>query len=476
MQINDLKKSKVLVIGDLMLDQYINGIVDRVSPEAPVPIIKPSKEEVRLGGAANVAANIASLGGKVSLLGIIGKDEFGLKFRQTLKKYSIKAKLVTSSNPTITKQRIVVSQQQLLRLDRESFFSKKDCAGLKNISASEMKKHDLVILSDYGKGSLQDIKSIIKLAKKEKCRVIVDPKGKDFMKYKGASVMTPNYIEFCEAVGTPDNEPDLTKKAFSLVKSLGLEVLLITRGADGITLIRSEKKKLIRNDFSAESKEVFDVSGAGDTVIATLAAALSVDNDILEATKLANIAAGIVVEKFGTSTIKFQEIQSALSVGKDSKLLTNSEAILKIKKAQEKNEKVVFTNGCFDILHLGHITYLQKAKELGSKLIVAVNSDSSVKSLKGSKRPINNLSDRMLVLASLECVDWIISFTDSSPEKIIRKLKPNVLVKGDDYKTDEIAGNKFVLSNGGQVKTIPLVKGISTSSTISKILKLESIK
>ena len=471
MEIKDLKKAKVLVIGDLMLDHYIHGIVERISPEAPVPVILPDNEEFRLGGAANVASNISSLGGKVRLLGILGKDKAGNELKNLLKESLISTKLIRSISPTVTKQRIVVSQQQLLRLDREEYFSKEDALGLKKIIASELKKYSVVILSDYGKGTLQDIKAIITLAKENNCKILVDPKGKDFKKYQGVSIITPNYKEFCEVVGMPKDELDLTKKATNLLKKLKLEALLITRGSDGMTLLISKKRKVIRHDFLAEAKEVFDVSGAGDTVIASFATGISAGNSILEACKLANVAAGIVVGKLGTSVTKPQEITNTISGKYSLKVLEQEEVILKTTQAQHKKEKVVFTNGCFDILHLGHITYLQKAKKLGSKLIVAVNSDSSVRKLKGSKRPVNNLSDRMSVLAALECVDWVVSFSEATPEKLIRKLKPQVLVKGSDYSIKKIVGGKYVESYGGKVKTIPLVEGFSTSLTIAKIRK-----
>ena len=474
MELKALKKAKVLVVGDLMLDHYINGSVDRISPEAPVPVIRPKNEEFRLGGAANVATNISSLGGKPKLLGIIGKDNEGSQIKKLLKESSVSNVLVVSKKPSVTKQRIVVSKQQILRLDKEDFFSKDDSLELKKIFIREAKKYPLVILSDYNKGSLREVQKFIKIANKKGSKVLVDPKGEDFKKYKGASILTPNYNEFCRVLGIPKNESDLTKKGHELIKNLGLEALLITRGPEGMTLLRLEKKKILRNDFLAEAKEVFDVSGAGDTVLGAFALALASGMDIVESVKLANIAAGIVVGKFGTSVVSLDEILKQLSQSRPSKLLTHKEAISCILSARSNQEKIVFTNGCFDILHLGHVAYLQKAKDLGEKLIVAVNSDSSVRNLKGKRRPINKLADRMEVLASLECVDWIISFSEDSPDKVIKKLKPNVLVKGNDYKIKEIAGSDFVKSYGGEVKTIPLIKGVSTSSIVEKIGKVSS--
>ena len=438
MQLNEFKNAKVLVVGDLMLDQYIHGEVDRISPEAPVPVIKPKYEESRLGGAANVASNISALGAKTKLLGIVGKDQAGLEFKRLLKKFKIQSKLVNSKLPTVTKQRIVVAKQQLLRLDREEFFMKEDASKLKSYISADLSKYSVLVLSDYGKGSLQDIEGIIKLAKKKGCKVLIDPKGKDFNRYKGASIITPNYKEFCEVVGVPKDEMELMKKSTKLITKLDLQALLITRGSDGMTLIVKDNKSFVRNDLPTKAVEVFDVSGAGDTVIGTFATSLACGKNVLEACKLANLAAGIVVGKFGTSVTDYHEIFSSLEQGNNPKMLGLNEVIQSLEKDKADKRKIVFTNGCFDILHMGHITYLQKAKELGSKLIVAVNSDSSVKNLKGSKRPINKLIDRMTVLSALECVDYVVSFSDDNPEKIIKRLKPDVLVKGSDYKLQEI--------------------------------------
>jgi len=469
MNLKLLSKSNILVFGDVMLDRYVSGSVDRVSPEAPVPVLKPIKEEIRLGGAANVALNLSSLGSKVSLIGISGKDSSSAQIFNLLKENKIKNEIVKSNLPTITKLRLLSSKQQLLRVDNEEEFTKEDWNSAKKRfdRSIALTSNNLLIISDYGKGTLQDIPGLIKKAKKSNKIVLVDPKGNNFSKYKGADVITPNFSEFIGEVGAVKSEREVTEKAKSLIKSLKLGALLVTRGPEGMTLFNKEKGNVVRSDFPTQAQEVFDVSGAGDTVIASVAAALSTGLDMTSAVKLANVAAGIVVGKSGTATASLSEIEPHF---------TGEDLVFSLKEAKKhsvmlrKNgKKVVFTNGCFDILHAGHVHYLEQAKELGDELVVGLNSDSSVKTLKGPNRPINNLEERAKVLSSLKCVDRIVSFADETPIKLIKEIKPDVLVKGGDYKVKDVVGHKEIKSWGGEVKIIPLVTGLSTTNIIKKI-------
>ena len=469
MNLKLLSKSNIVVFGDVMLDRYVSGSVDRVSPEAPVPVLKPIKEEIRLGGAANVALNLSSLGSKVSLIGISGKDSSSAQILKLLKENKIKSELVKSSLPTITKLRLLSSKQQLLRVDNEEEFTKDDWSSAKRRfdKSISLKGNNLLIISDYGKGTLQDIPAIIRKAKKLKKTVLVDPKGDNFSKYKGADVITPNFSEFTGEVGPVKNEREITTKAKLLIKSLNLGALLVTRGSDGMTLFNKEKGKVVRSDFPTQAKEVFDVSGAGDTVIASLAAALSAGFDMSSAVKLANVAAGIVVGKSGTATASLSEVEPHFS---GEELISSlSEVKKRSSMLKQDRKRVVFTNGCFDILHAGHVHYLEEAKKLGDELVVGLNSDSSVKSLKGKGRPVNNLEQRAKVLSSLQCVDKVVSFSDETPLKLIKAIKPDFLVKGGDYKVKDVVGHKEIKSWGGVVKIIPLVPGLSTTKIIKKL-------
>jgi len=469
MNLKLLSKSNILVFGDVMLDRYVSGSVDRVSPEAPVPVLKPIKEEIRLGGAANVALNLSSLGSKVSLIGISGKDSSSAQIFNLLKENKIKNEIVKSNLPTITKLRLLSSKQQLLRVDNEEEFTKEDWNSAKKRfdKSIALNSNNLLIISDYGKGTLQDIPGLIKKAKKSKKIVLVDPKGNNFSKYKGADVITPNFSEFIGEVGAVKSEREITAKAKSLIKSLKLGALLVTRGPEGMTLFNKEKGNVVRSDFPTQAQEVFDVSGAGDTVIASVAAALSTGLDMTSAVKLANVAAGIVVGKSGTATASISEIEPHFT-GEDL-VFTLKEAKKHSVMLRKNGKKIVFTNGCFDILHAGHVHYLEQAKELGDELVVGLNSDSSVKTLKGPNRPINNLEQRAKVLSSLKCVDRIVSFADETPIKLIKEIKPDVLVKGGDYKVKDVVGHKEVRSWGGEVKIIPLVPGLSTTNIIKKL-------
>ena len=470
MNLNQLSKGNVLVFGDVILDRYISGTVDRVSPEAPVPVLKPSKEEVRLGGAANVAVNLSSLGSKATLIGVTGRDDSSNQIKDLLQKNKIRSALSKSVNPSISKLRFLAGQQQLIRIDSEEEFTEADWkSSLSNYRKHiRLEKNQVLIISDYEKGTLKNIPLIIKEAKKLNKIILVDPKGDNFSKYKSANIITPNFDEFVRVVGKIKGESDVTRKGKELIHSLKLNALLITRGSEGMTLLENKTGKISRMDFPTEAKDVFDVSGAGDTVIASIAAGLAGGFSLSESINLANIAAGIVVGKSGTATVSRTEITPFFD--KSEAYMSVGEVKSYAQSLRQKGQKIIFTNGCFDILHAGHVEYLKAAKDLGDKLIVGINSDKSVKSLKGKNRPLNKLENRAKVLASLRCVDAVVIFGDKTPIKLISAVKPDILVKGGDYKINEIVGYEEVIKSGGRVMTIPLVKGISTTKIIQKMI------
>ena len=470
MNLKLLSKGNVIVFGDVILDRYISGSVNRVSPEAPVPVLKPLKEEVRLGGAANVALNLSSLGSRATLIGVTGRDKSSIKIKELLKSNSIKNALCKSDNPTISKLRYSAGQQQLIRIDSEEEFTEADWfLSLSNFKKHiKLKKNQVLVISDYEKGTLKNIPLLIKEAKKLNKTILVDPKGDNFSKYKFANIITPNFNEFERVVGKIRDEGDVKRKGKELIRSLRLSALLITRGSEGMTLLEDKNGKIVRSDFPTEAQDVFDVSGAGDTVIATIAAGLAAGFSLYESIKLANIAAGIVVGKSGTASVNQSEI---------SPLFNKSESYISLQEAKsysadlhQRGKKIVFTNGCFDILHAGHVEYLEAAKQLGDKLIVGINSDESVRELKGKGRPMNKLVNRAKVIGSLKCVDVVVVFNEKTPIKLIKAIKPKVLVKGGDYKVKEIIGYEEITKLGGKVKTIPLVPGLSTTKIISKMI------
>lgn len=467
--IPNFNQARVMVVGDVMLDRYWSGPTARISPEAPVPVVKIDGREDRPGGAANVALNIASLGGQVTLSGITGDDEVANSLDTSLSGMDVICNFTRNpSVPTITKLRVLSRNQQLLRLDFEESFHHIDKQALTDVVEENIRQHHLLLLSDYDKGTLSDVSELIRLAKKHDVPVLVDPKGSDFGKYKGATLITPNLTEFEGVVGPCKDEAELVSKGQQLLVELDLQALLVTRSEHGMTLIRANEEEL---HLPTQAQEVYDVTGAGDTVIATLALAIAAGSTFSEASALANIAAGVVVGKLGTSTISEVEIAQALCSGQESGSGVVSEEQLKIiiEQAKKRGEKVVMTNGCFDILHAGHVSYLTHAAELGDRLIVAVNNDDSVKRLKGSGRPVNPLDRRMAVLAGLGAVDWVVDFSEDTPQRLIANLLPNTLVKGGDYKVEDIAGGKEVIEAGGVVQVLNFEEGISTSEIINTI-------
>lgn len=467
--IPNFSDARVLVVGDVMLDRYWYGPTSRISPEAPVPVVKIDNNEDRPGGAANVALNIASLGGKVSLSGVTGNDEAAQALDTSLSAMNVACKFSRNDSiPTITKLRVLSRNQQLLRLDFEESLANIDKSDLLSQVEQNLDKHDLLLLSDYDKGTLSDVQQLINLARNKNIPVLIDPKGSDFSKYRGATLITPNLSEFEAVVGHCADETELVEKGQALLAKLDLEALLVTRSENGMTLIRANEPEL---HLPTDAKEVYDVTGAGDTVIATLALSIAADATFSEASALANIAAGVVVGKLGTSTVSEVEIAQAISSGQESGHGVVSEEQLKmiLEQAQKRGEKVVMTNGCFDILHAGHVSYLSNAGKLGDRLIVAVNDDNSVKRLKGSGRPVNPLDRRMAVLAGLGAVDWVVSFSEDTPQRLIANLLPNILVKGGDYKVEDIAGGAEVIAAGGEVQVLNFEDGVSTTEIINTI-------
>lgn len=463
----DFSKTRVLVVGDVMLDRYWSGKAARISPEAPVPVVQVKSIEDRVGGAGNVALNIAKLGGQVTLLGIVGDDEEGRIVKQLLENAGVVCELVVEKTTrSICKLRIMAQHQQLIRVDFEETPLQFDSAELVSRFSAQLIQHNVVVFSDYGKGSLKDVQQHINLAKNYGIKILVDPKGLDYRLYSHADLITPNLSEFQAVMGVCKTEDELVAKGRELIASLQIPNLLVTRGEAGMTLIQQNHE----HSISAQAKDVFDVTGAGDTVIAVVAASISIGMDWQYAMYLGNLAGGIVVGKLGTSTVSPEELTRAMHGDKDSQYGIVSETELKpiLARAKANGEKIIMTNGCFDLLHVGHVTYLEQAKALGDRLCIAVNSDESVKKLKGESRPINGLHERMAVLAALTCVDWVIPFSEDTPERLYCELLPDVIVKGGDYMPDQVAGGDCVIKAGGKVKILSFVEGQSTTNIIKK--------
>lgn len=462
------EKARLLVAGDVMLDRYWQGDTQRISPEAPVPVVRVQSTDDRAGGAANVALNLVSLGANAKLVGSVGEDENADTLRQLLCRQGVEPLLVGSAeHPTITKLRIMSRNQQLMRLDIEEGLQVDE--RLESQFAQALNQTDLVILSDYAKGTLKAVQSLIQQARKAGKKVLVDPKGRDFAPYRQATLLTPNLSEFEAVVGACRDEAELEAKGEVLRAQLDLEALLITRSEKGMTLIRANYPPL---HLPTRAQEIYDVTGAGDTVIAVLGLALASGHDYPEAVMLANLAAGLVVAKPGTATVSLGEIYTALhgDTMVEYGVLPLPTLLEAVRAAQVRGERVVMTNGCFDLLHAGHVAYLEEARKLGDRLIVAVNSDASVARLKGPERPINPLDKRMRVLAGLQSVDWVVSFDEDTPENLITQVLPDLLVKGGDYLPDQIAGAQAVLAAGGEVKVLGFVDGVSTTAIVRSIL------
>ncbi|MBU1330271.1 MAG: bifunctional D-glycero-beta-D-manno-heptose-7-phosphate kinase/D-glycero-beta-D-manno-heptose 1-phosphate adenylyltransferase HldE [Gammaproteobacteria bacterium] len=461
-------QAPVLVVGDVMLDRYWHGGTSRISPEAPVPVVKVEQIEDRPGGAANVALNIAALGAPAFLVGVTGRDEASESLADSLQAAGVQTRFqFIDDQPTIVKLRVMSRHQQLLRMDFEEPF-RTDTAALAADVDGMLSGVKVLVLSDYGKGALQNHQALIQLARARGIPVLADPKGKDFSIYRGASLITPNLSEFELIVGGCADEAELVSKGAALMRDLDLGALLVTRGEHGMTLLRPQHAPL---HLPARAREVFDVTGAGDTVISTLAAAIAAGEELPQAVALANLAAGIVVGKLGTAAISAPELRRAVQreEGSERGVLSLDQLLCSIEDARAHGERIVFTNGCFDILHAGHVTYLEQARAQGDRLVLAVNDDASVSRLKGPGRPINSVDRRMAVLAGLGAVDWVVSFSEDTPERLLKQVQPDILVKGGDYGVDQVVGADIVTAYGGEVRVLGLVENSSTTAIVEKI-------
>ncbi|CAH9067783.1 Bifunctional protein HldE [Pseudoalteromonas holothuriae] len=472
-RLQNLNQARILVVGDVMLDRYWLGDTARISPEAPVPVVKVNSLEDKAGGAANVAKNIAHLDGHVGLLGLIGEDDNGQSLTRILENEKIASQLVSIEElPTIAKMRVISRHQQVVRLDLEEPFTEQHSRLLLKRLEQVIDSYDFVLFSDYNKGALSSIKDMIALAKSAGKTVLIDPKSSDLSLYRGADFITPNLNEFKLAGGLLDSEDTLTQSARKLIADNGIGAMLLTRSEQGMSLISQTEKY----DFPAQVLEVSDVTGAGDTVIATLTTMLGAGMQPKDAVEVANIAAGIAVSKLGAATVSPEELSRKMGqylreTGEHYQ--TPFDDVFKhVAFAKKNGEKIVFTNGCFDILHAGHVRYLAQAKSMGDRLVVGLNNDESITRLKGPERPINSLHERAMVLSALASVDWVIPFgseaENDTPAKLIEQISPDTLVKGGDYKVEDIAGADFVLSQGGQVEVLAFLDGCSTSGIIAK--------
>jgi D-beta-D-heptose 7-phosphate kinase/D-beta-D-heptose 1-phosphate adenosyltransferase len=473
LELPDFATARVLVVGDIMLDRYWHGDTSRISPEAPVPVVRVGEAEERAGGSGNVALNIAALGANAAVIGLTGQDEASDALRKLLSKQGVECDFEqVPESATITKLRVLSRHQQLIRLDFEDGFNTYSANGLLNRYQQQLATAGAVILSDYGKGTLREIQGFIQAARAQNIPVLVDPKGNDFDRYRGATLITPNMSEFETVVGPCHSDEEIETKGMALIQRLELSALLVTRSEHGMTLLQKDKVPL---HLPTQAREVYDVTGAGDTVISVLTAALAAGKSLADATALSNLAAGIVVSKLGTATVSVAEIRRAIREQHEVRrgVMDEDELLALVNDAREHGETVVMTNGCFDILHSGHATYLEQAKQLGDRLIVAVNDDDSVKRLKGPDRPVNTLAKRMHMLAALECVDWVVPFFEDTPTRLICKLLPHILVKGGDNEPDKIPGGQCVREAGGEVKVLTYVEGVSTTGIIGIIRESE---
>lgn len=472
--INNFNTANVLIVGDLMLDRYLFGDTSRVSPEAPVPVVKVNKREDKPGGAGNVAINVVALGAKATLISVVGDDAAGDILEKELQAVGVTTDLVKAADyKTIVKERVLSQNQQLLRLDYEEALDADSWQLVFDKFEKALPAAGVVILSDYAKGILgSHSQKFIQAAKEKSIPVFVDPKHDDFSVYQQATLITPNFKEFTAAVGDCDGEQAIVDKGQALVKTYELDSLLVTRGAHGMTLIERNQPEFY---LPARGCEVFDVTGAGDTVISTIATAYASGVAMIKAVEMGNAAAGIVIGKLGAATVSVGELHRALtsSHGQVSGVVDDATLSLLVHEAQVQGQRVVFTNGCFDVLHAMHVEYLALAKAQGDYLIVAVNDDASITALKGEGRPVNKLEHRMAVLAGLESVDWVIAFSDDTPCRLLETLKPDVLAKGGDYGLEGVVGADIVAQYGGEVVVLGgVADGVKSTAIIERMRKL----
>ena len=465
------KNPNILVVGDLMIDHYLWGSCERISPEAPVQVVNVNNESTVLGGAGNVINNLNALGAKVDVISVIGECKASEELKKLLTDIEVNTQyLITQKNRvTSRKSRIIAEHQQIVRYDRESIdeINSKSQITILEFFKAIVDNYDVILLSDYGKGVLtfELTQSLINIANKYEKKLLVDPKGQNFSKYKGAYLLTPNKKEASEAthIVIKDNE-SLTQAIKNIKEQYSLEVSIITLSEQGVAIFDNKLRI-----HPTEVIEVFDVTGAGDTILASLGFALSCNKNIDEAVKFANLASGVVVGKIGSATATLNEIieyESSLNKSNSDQHIKNWDEISSIvNELKNKDKKIIFTNGCFDILHIGHIKYLEKAKSFGDILILGLNSDESIRRLKGKNRPINTQDDRAYILASLEVVDYLVIFEEDTPFELIKLIKPDVLVKGGDYEGKEVVGQDIAK----ELKLIQFINGKSTTNTIKRI-------
>jgi D-beta-D-heptose 7-phosphate kinase/D-beta-D-heptose 1-phosphate adenosyltransferase len=473
-----LPQIRALVVGDLMLDEYLWGKTERISPEAPVQVVDIAREDLRLGGAGNVINNLVTLGCQVHVASVLGDDDDGQRLQGILarKRIVTEGVFLTPGRTTSRKTRILASNQQMMRIDRES--REPITAAQEKQLADYVRRHadafHAILVSDYLKGVLTEglLQEVIAIGRAKGIPVVADPKGEDFGKYRGATLLTPNRKEAQAAAKIPmTDEAGLRRGGRQLRQSLELEALVLTRSEEGMTLFFPDERE---ENLPTEAKEVFDVSGAGDTVLSFLGVGLAAGLPIADAARLANLAAGIVVGKVGTSTVAPEEILEVIAhQHQDTDLkIKGREALKRILDGErERGKQIVFTNGCFDLLHVGHVKYLQQARRLGDLLVLGLNSDASIRRLKGPRRPLIGQEERAHVLAALNCVDYVVIFDEDTPLELIEALQPGILVKGGDYTLEQVVGREVVEGSGGRVEIIRFVDGKSTTNIINKILQ-----
>ena len=476
-QLDRLSHARVLVLGDVMLDRYLYGTVDRVSPEAPIPVVRIEREEAMLGGAGNVVRNVTALGAGATLVAVIGDDGAGGEIAALLgaEQGAASRLLTVPGRPTTIKVRYVAAGQQLFRADHETVEPISGDTAERLLAAFDqcLPEHDVVVLSDYAKGVLTEavLSEVIKRARAASKAVVADPKGRDWERYGGVSLITPNRAELAAATGLRcESDEEIAAAARQVIERHGIDGVLVTLSERGMALISGGEAARL----DAEAREVYDVSGAGDSVVGALASALAADLPLAAAAQLANLAGGIVVGKLGTAVVHRAELAGALHArdmrGVEAKICTLEMALERVRYWRHRNQRVGFTNGCFDLIHPGHVSLLSQAKGACDRLIVGLNSDESVRRLKGERRPVEAETARSVVLASLEQVDLVVIFAEDTPLDLIRALRPDVLVKGADYHLDEVVGADLVQSYGGEVLLAELAPGHSTTETIAKLV------
>lgn len=474
--ISKFESCHILVVGDLMIDEYLWGSVDRISPEAPVQVVSVDREELTLGGSGNVINNLVALGARVSAVGVIGDGPNGKCLRKELSRLGVgnEGIIAEKNRPTTKKTRIIAAQQQVLRIDRETknALLKKTHNAIVKTAEKMIPDADVILISDYGKGlvSAELVSKLTAKARKHGKLAIVDPKGLDFAKYSGAHVITPNKKEASLAAGIEiSDDKSLFEAGRRLVKKTGVDKLLITCGKDGMVVFETGRKP---RKISTRARQVFDVSGAGDTVLAVLGLACAADMTFDRAVTLANVAAGIVVAKVGTATVSQKELAEALQLApgdSPSKQISLKDLPGVCSDLKKKGKRIVLTNGCFDVLHVGHLKLLSASKQLGDALIVAIDDDESVRRLKGPQRPVISANERLRIISALDSVDHVLLFSTGQLKKVIEAARPDVLTKGSDYRLSEVQGRKIVERHGGRVEIIPITENISSTKVINDI-------